>query len=62
MEAVDRDVAGPGTRERIRGVALELFTEHGYDGTSLVRSPNGSGITKAALYYHFQSKDDIVTA
>ena len=57
-----RESAGPGTRDRIRRVALELFAEHGYDGTSLRQIAERLGITKAALYYHFQSKDDIVTS
>ena len=62
MEPVERDEAAPGTRERIQQVALELFAEHGYDGTSLRQIAERLGITKAALYYHFQSKDDIVTS
>ena len=48
--------------DRIQQVALELFAEHGYDGTSLRQIAERLGITKAALYYHFQSKDDIVTS
>jgi AcrR family transcriptional regulator len=50
------------TRQRIREVALELFAEQGYDGTSLRQIAERLGITKAALYYHFKSKDEIVTS
>jgi AcrR family transcriptional regulator len=50
------------TRERILDVALDLFTEQGYDGTSLREIAEQLGVTKAALYYHFESKDDILMA
>lgn len=50
------------TRERILDVALELFTEQGYDGTSLREIAERLGVTKAALYYHFESKEDILLA
>jgi AcrR family transcriptional regulator len=48
------------TRRRIQQVALELFTEQGYEKTSLREIAERLGVTKAALYYHFKSKDDIV--
>ncbi len=48
------------TRGRIQAVALELFTEQGYDKTSLREIAERLGVTKAALYYHFKSKEEIV--
>ncbi|HEU5308208.1 MAG TPA: helix-turn-helix domain-containing protein [Acidimicrobiia bacterium] len=48
------------TRERILTVANELFTEQGYEGTSLREIADRLDITKAALYYHFRSKDEIL--
>ena len=48
------------TRARIQQVALELFAEQGYERTSLREIAEGLGVTKAALYYHFKSKEDIV--
>src|SRR5246127_493581 len=48
------------TRSRIQQIAVELFTEHGYEGTSLREIAERLGVTKAALYYHFKSKEDIV--
>jgi len=51
---------GRDTRTRIQAVALELFTEKGYDTTSLREIAERLGVTKAALYYHFKSKDEIV--
>jgi AcrR family transcriptional regulator len=50
------------TRDRILDIALDLFTEQGYDGTSLREIADQLGVTKAALYYHFESKDDILLA
>ncbi|MGW4466636.1 TetR/AcrR family transcriptional regulator [Micromonospora sp. NPDC004704] len=50
------------TRARIQAVALELFTEQGYEKTSLREIAERLGVTKAALYYHFKSKDDIVNS
>jgi AcrR family transcriptional regulator len=55
-------VASRSTRDRILDVALDLFIEKGYDGTSLREVAEQIGLTKAALYYHFASKDDILMA
>jgi AcrR family transcriptional regulator len=54
--------ARPDTRALIQSVALELFAEQGYDKTSLREIAERLGVTKAALYYHFKSKEDIVTS
>lgn len=51
---------GGDTRQRIQDVALELFTEHGYEKTSLREIAEHLEVTKAALYYHFRTKEDIV--
>ena len=50
------------TRARILDAALELFSEHGFDGTTLQQIADRLGFTKAALYYHFRSKDDLLQA
>jgi AcrR family transcriptional regulator len=50
------------TRQRILDVALELFGEHGYAGTSIADITKRLGISKAALYYHFTAKDEILSA
>jgi len=52
----------PRTRERILEVALRLFADQGYDATSMREIAEHLSITKAALYYHFDSKADIVRA
>jgi AcrR family transcriptional regulator len=51
-----------GTRERIQQVALELFAERGYDKTSLREIADRLGVTKAALYYHFKTKEEILSS
>ncbi len=51
-----------GTRERIQAVAVELFAEHGYDKTSLRQIAERLDVTKAALYYHFNTKEEIVVS
>lgn len=48
------------TRDRILDVALDLFVEQGYDKTSLREIAEKMGFSKAALYYHFASKSDIL--
>jgi AcrR family transcriptional regulator len=52
----------PGTRERILDAAMRRFIDQGYDGTSLREIADDLGFTKAALYYHFQTKDQILEA
>jgi AcrR family transcriptional regulator len=56
------DAPSTDTRQRILDVALDLFIEQGFDGTSLRQIAEQLGVTKAALYYHFESKDDILMA
>lgn len=56
------ETPGDTTRERILRAALRLFAEHGYGATSMREIAEQLGITKAALYYHFDSKEDIVRA
>jgi AcrR family transcriptional regulator len=49
------------TREDIRAVAMELFAENGFEQTSLRQIAERLGITKAALYYHYPSKDELLS-
>jgi AcrR family transcriptional regulator len=48
------------TREQIRDVALELFAEQGYEKTSLREIAERLGVTKAAVYYHYRTKEEIL--
>jgi len=51
---------GRDTRARLRELSLQLFAEQGYEKTSLREIAEHLGVTKAALYYYFKSKEDIV--
>lgn len=57
-----RDTRRTDTREQIRSVALELFAERGYDATSLREIAERLGVTKAAVYYHFRTKEEILAS
>src|SRR6202021_2615445 len=48
------------TRAQAQKAALTLFAEQGYEKTSLREIAERLGVTKAALYYYFKSKEDIV--
>jgi AcrR family transcriptional regulator len=50
------------TREQILEVAIRLVADHGYDGTSLQMIADALGVTKAAVYYHFRAKIEILRA
>ncbi|MER8029174.1 TetR/AcrR family transcriptional regulator [Streptomyces bauhiniae] len=50
------------TRQRIQDVALELFAEQGYEKTSLREIAEHLDVTKAALYYHFKTKEEIIVS
>lgn len=47
---------------RIVKAATELFGEHGVGGTSLQMIADALGVTKAAVYHQFRTKDEIVVA
>jgi AcrR family transcriptional regulator len=56
------DQAGGSTRERILDVALDLFTDQGFDGTSMREIAERLHISKPAIYHHFASKEEILMA
>src|SRR5215831_18565597 len=49
-------------KARIVEAALRLFTEHGVSGTSLQRIADEIGVTKAAVYHQYNTKEEIVLA
>lgn len=48
------------TKERILDEALKLFAQSGYVGTSMNDIADRMGVTKAALYKHYKSKQEIL--
>jgi AcrR family transcriptional regulator len=49
-------------QQRIVDAALELFAVHGVGGTSLQMIADALGVTKAAVYHQYPTKDEIVIA
>ncbi|MGB6209130.1 TetR/AcrR family transcriptional regulator [Mycobacterium sp.] len=47
---------------RILDAALDLFADHGVSGTSLQMIADAVGVTKAAVYHKFKTKEEIVVA
>ncbi len=50
------------TKEKILDAALVSFAENGYRGTNLRDLAAGMGLSKSALYRHYESKEDIWNA
>lgn len=54
--------SGGDTRERILDVAEVLFTEHGFEGTSMRLITGQAGVNLAAVNYHFGTKEALFQA
>lgn len=60
--AVD-DAAWPmATRRRMLDVAMRLFSQYSFAGTSLQMIADELDLTKAAIYYHFRTREQLVVA
>ena len=60
--AQKRTRRGPHTRKQILDVSLRLISERGFARTTVRDIARKAGITDAAIYYHFQSKREILEA
>lgn len=49
-------------RAQLIDVTIDAVAEHGYAKVSLARIADNAGITKAAVLYHFRTKDAVVEA
>lgn len=56
MPKTDGDI----TKNRILDVAEHLFSEKGFDATSIELISKSAGVNKATIYYHFKDKADII--
>ncbi|MCX2929569.1 helix-turn-helix domain containing protein [Mycobacterium sp. CVI_P3] len=52
----------PDTRQRLIDAAIALFIRHSYAGTSLQMIADELGFTKAAIYHHFRTREQLLTA
>ncbi|MCL4810200.1 MAG: TetR/AcrR family transcriptional regulator [Thermoanaerobaculia bacterium] len=59
---MQEEVTESSVRKRLMDAAILLFTNRGYAATSVREIVEMAGVTKPALYYHFQSKEGIYLA
>ena len=50
------------TRTRLIEAAIDLFTRHSFAGTSLQMIADELGLTKAAIYHHFRTREQLLAA
>ncbi|MBN6039070.1 TetR/AcrR family transcriptional regulator [Amycolatopsis sp. 195334CR] len=52
----------PGARERLVMAAVDLFTEQGYDATTVAQIAERAGVTKSTFFRHFPDKREVLVA
>src|ERR1700759_3714596 len=52
----------PGARERMVLAAVDLFTEQGYDATTVAQIAARAGVTKSTFFRHFPDKRELLVA
>ena len=52
----------PGARERLVVAAVDLFTEQGYDDTTVAQIAERAGVTRSTFFRHFGDKRDVLVA
>jgi len=53
---------GEESRQRILDAATQIAGERGYDGTSVALVSERSGLPASSIYWHFESKDQLIAA
>jgi len=51
-----------GKSEILKQVAIELFSQQGFDATTTLEIATAAGVTEPVIYYHFKNKDGLFTA
>ncbi|GCD36415.1 TetR/AcrR family transcriptional regulator [Streptomyces chrestomyceticus] len=57
MTMAKRDTYTP---DSLLSVAVEVFNERGYDGTSMEHLSRAAGISKSSIYHHVRSKEELL--
>jgi AcrR family transcriptional regulator len=52
----------PNTRERLQGAALDLFSERGFDGTTVADIAERAGLTERTFFRYFADKREVMFA
>ena len=52
----------PGATERLVAAAVDLFTEQGYDATTVAQIAERAGVTKSTFFRHFSDKRELLVA
>ena len=52
----------PGARERLVVAAVDLFTEQGYDATTVAQIAERAGVTKSTFFRYFPDKRELLVA
>lgn len=57
MTTAKRDTYTP---ETLLSVAVQVFNERGYDGTSMEHLSKAAGISKSSIYHHVRGKEELL--
>ncbi len=55
-------LSGPERKRQILQIAVDLFSRHGFQGTTMRRLAKRAGVSEAMIYHHFPSKEALYDA
>lgn len=62
LETIQTRMAADERREQICQIAMRLFSESGFRGTTTKEIANAAGVSEATVFKHFSNKDELYTA